>query len=90
MSYYIVIRWDTIQNGWILIVVMTVIYKCEDVDNLICLKTGNSPNFFFLTEIEKCHIFSGSVTIFFSLNLLVKTREVTTLLFLSTSNKQNQ
>jgi len=47
MSYYIVIRWDIIQDGWILIVVMTVIYKCEDVDNLICLKTGKLSQFFF-------------------------------------------
>jgi hypothetical protein len=46
MSYYIVIRWDTIQDGWILIVMMTVIYKYEDVDNLVCLKIGNSLNFF--------------------------------------------
>jgi len=35
MSYYIVIKWDTIQDGWTLIVVMIVIYKCEDVDNLV-------------------------------------------------------
>ena len=47
MSYYIVIRWDTIQDGWTLIVVMTVIYKYENVDNLVCLKIGETlPNFF--------------------------------------------
>jgi len=47
MSYYIVIRWDTIQNGWTLIVVMIVIYKYEDVDNLVCLKIGETLSIFF-------------------------------------------
>jgi len=85
MSYYIVIKWDTIQDGWTLIVVMIVIYKCEDVDNLVWLKTGKTLLNFFDRDI-KMPYFGGSVTNFFSLNLLVKTQEVTTLLFLSTSN----
>jgi len=57
MSYYIVIRWDTIQDGWILIIVMTVIYKCEDVDNLICLKTGKLSQFFFFDRDRKMPYF---------------------------------
>jgi hypothetical protein len=57
MSYYIVIRWDTIQDGWILIVVMTVIYKCVDVDNLICLKTGKLSQFFFFDRDRKMPYF---------------------------------
>jgi hypothetical protein len=38
MPSCVVLRWDTVQNGWAFIVVMTVIYKYGDVDNVICFK----------------------------------------------------
>jgi hypothetical protein len=52
MSYYIVIRWDTIQDGWILIVVMTVIYKCEDM-----LKNRETLPIFFFDRDRKMPYF---------------------------------
>ena len=65
MPSCVVLRWDTVQNGWAFIVVMTVIYKYGDVDNVICFKNiWNSTK--YLAGIKKMALFSRKCYKFFA------------------------
>lgn len=76
MSYCVVLKHDMVQDGWILIIVMTMICKCEDVNNLVYLKAEETL-LNFRQRLKKITFIFMKVLWFILLSLLVKIQDIT-------------